>query len=140
MAEISTVDNATILVVDDERSIADTAAMVLDREGYCALALYNAADAIALLRKLDVALMVSDVNMPEMDGINLAFKARELCPQMGILLMSGNETLETIKQRPGCEGCPFEIMAKPFGARQLVDRIKSVIHWKHKTSIGTPSH
>jgi DNA-binding NtrC family response regulator len=113
-------DNATILVVDDERSIADTAAMVLDREGYCALALYNAADAIALLSRLDVALMVSDINMPEMDGIDLALKARELCPRMGILLMSGNETLETIKRRPGCEGCPFEFIAKPFGARQLL--------------------
>ena len=118
----------TILVVDDERSIADAAAMVLDRDGYCALALYSAAEAIAMLSKIDVALVLSDVNMPEIDGIDLALKARQLCHRTGILLMSGDETSETIRRRRGCEGCPFEIMAKPFGARQLLDRVKDMVH------------
>src|SRR5579864_8482890 len=117
-----------ILVGDDERGIADAAAMVLENEGYCALALYNAADAIAMLNKIEVALILSDVNMPEIDGIDLAVKARELCPRARILLMSGGETSETIGRRLGCEGCPFEIMAKPFCAAQLVDRIKSAFN------------
>jgi CheY-like chemotaxis protein len=117
-----------ILVVDDERSIAKAAMMVLESQGYCALALYNAADAIAMLRTIDVALIVSDMNMPEIDGIDLALKVRELCPRTGILLMSGGETAETVRTRLGCEGCPFEIMAKPFGAQQLMDRIKRMVH------------
>lgn len=120
-------DSSTILVVDDERSIADAAAMVLNREGYCALALYSAAYAIALLSKLDVALILSDVNMPEIDGVDLALQVQTLCPRARILLMSGAETSETIGQRQGCEGCVFEIIAKPFGARQLVDKIKGIV-------------
>ena len=121
-------NDPVILVVDDERGIADTAAMVLESQGYCALALYNAADAIAMLCKTEIALILSDVNMPEVDGIDLALKAQQLCPQTRILLMSGYETSETIGQRKGCEGCVFQIMAKPFDARQLLDRIKSAFN------------
>jgi DNA-binding NtrC family response regulator len=73
-------------------------------------------------------LILSDVNMPEVDGIDLALQARKLCPQTRILLMSGDPTSETIRQRQQCEGCMFEIMAKPFGARQLLDRIKGIVH------------
>jgi DNA-binding NtrC family response regulator len=87
---------------------------VLDREGYCALALYRAAKAIALLGKIDVAPIVSDVKMPEIDGIDLALAARELCPRTGILLMSGDETLETIGKRRGSEDCPFRGHGQAF--------------------------
>ncbi|MGB9236352.1 MAG: response regulator [Terriglobales bacterium] len=106
-----------ILVVDDEPSVADTAVMVLENEGYCALALYSAVDAIAMLNKIDPALILSDINMPEIDGVELALKARELCPRVRVLLMSGSESSETIGQRDSCKGCRFEVMAKPFGAR-----------------------
>jgi len=116
-----------ILVVDDERPIADAAALVLEHEGYCALALYSATEAIKLLSKLDVALVLSDVNMPEIDGVDLALQARRLCPRTRVLLMSGGETSESIGQRRGCEGCVFEIMAKPFGTGQLLEEIKTAL-------------
>jgi two-component system response regulator FlrC len=117
-----------ILVVDDERSIANAAALVLENEGYCVLPLYCASDALALLSKLDVAVILSDVNMSEMDGMELAVRVRELCPRTGILLMSGDETTEIIRRREGCEGCAFEIMAKPFDARQLITKIKGLVY------------
>ncbi|MGA3091388.1 MAG: response regulator [Terriglobales bacterium] len=121
-------DESMILVVDDHPGIADAAAMMLNREGYCALALYKAADAIEMLSKVDVALIVTDVNMPEMNGVDLALKTRELRPRTGILLMSGDDTAASIWHERGCEVCPFEVMAKPFRARQLLDRIKSIVH------------
>jgi len=118
---------STILVVDDERGVADAAATILKQEGYCALALYNAADAIAMLSKVDVALVLSDVNMPEIDGVDLAMEAQRLCPKTRVLLMSGYETPETIGQRKGCAGCPFQIMAKPFRMHQLLEKIRAMI-------------
>lgn len=117
-----------ILVVDGERSIAEATAMVLESQGYCALALCSAADALAVLSTIDVSVIVSDVNMPQIDGVDLAMKARELCPRTGILLMSGSETSETIGKRLGCEECPFEVLAKPFGTQQLVEKINSIVH------------
>ena len=75
---VSTMNGLTILVVDDECSVADAAATVLDRDGYCALALYSAAEAVAMLSKIDAALILSDINMPEIAGIDLALKTRQL--------------------------------------------------------------
>jgi DNA-binding NtrC family response regulator len=117
-----------VLVVDDERVIADAAAMLLKQQGYCALAAYSAAEAIKMLSSIDVALILSDVNMPGVDGVELAQQARRTCPQAKVLLMSGIETTETISQRPGCEGCPFQVMAKPFDCGQLIDHIGKLLH------------
>jgi DNA-binding response OmpR family regulator len=99
----------------------------LAQRGYCALATYSAAEAIKMLRTIDVALILSDVNMPGIDGVELAMAAQEGCPRAKVLLMSGIETSETIRRRRGCEGCPFQVMAKPFDSRQLLDRVEKLI-------------
>ena len=117
-----------VLVVDNERGIANAAAIVLEQQGYCALAAYRSAAAIKILSRVDVALILSDVNMPGVDGVELALEARKTCPGAKVLLMSGIETAETINQRPGCELCPFQVMAKPFDCGQLVDRIGELLH------------
>lgn len=96
--------NSIVLVVDDERGIADAAAMVLEQKGLCALAAYSADEAIKLLKTMDVALILSDVNMPGIDGVELALEAQKVCPRTRVLLMSGIETSETIKHRLGCDG------------------------------------
>ena len=118
----------TILVVDDERALADAAATVLEHQGYCALAVYSGAEAIALLRNIDFALVLSDVNMPEIDGVDVALKTRQTCPRTKVLLMSGIETSESIGRRPGCDGCPFQVMAKPFDIGQLLDNVKNLLN------------
>lgn len=117
-----------VLVVDDEPNIADVAARVLKQEGYCTLAAYSAAEAIDILKKFDVAMILSDVNMPEVDGVELALEARRTCPRAKVLLMSGIDTTETISERPDCEDCPFQVLAKPFDRRELVSRIRKLLH------------
>ena len=57
--------------------------------------------------------------MPAVDGVELALGVRKTCPHAKILLMSGVETSQTISQNPGYEGCPFQVMAKPFDCGQL---------------------
>ena len=119
---------AIVLVVDDEHVIADGAAMVLQARGYCALAVYSAEEAIRFLSTIDVALILSDVNMPGVDGLELAAEAKKVCPRAKILLMSGMETPATISQRQGCSGCPFQVIAKPFGVNELVEKVNSVLN------------
>lgn len=118
----------TILVVDDERCIADAAATILENEGFCAVPLYRAAEAIATLRTMNVALILTDVNMPDIDGVELALEAQKVCPRTKVLLMSGAETTESVRQRTGCENCPFRIMAKPFGISELVNMVGDVLN------------
>ena len=81
-----------------------------------------------MLRNIDVALILTDVNMPGIDGVDLALRAQSLCPKTQILLMSGSETSETILRRPGCEGCQFQVIAKPFDSEQLLERIESALN------------
>jgi DNA-binding NtrC family response regulator len=120
--------NSIVLVVDDEHGIADAAAMVLEKQGYCALATYSAAEAIEILNRIDVALILSDINMPNVDGVELAMAARKECPGTKVLLMSASETSETIKGRQGCQGCPFQVMAKPFDSRELLDQVGKLLN------------
>ncbi|MGA7400200.1 MAG: response regulator [Candidatus Sulfotelmatobacter sp.] len=123
--------NSIVLVVDDEPGVADVAALVLEQQGYCALAAYSAAEAIKILGNTDVALILSDVHMPGVDGVELAIAARKECPRIKVLLMSGSETSETIKGRQdcqGCKGCPFQVMSKPFERRELLDRVEKLLN------------
>src|ERR1700758_918270 len=117
----------TILVVDDERSIADGAARALENQVFSSVPLYNGAAAISMLQTMNVALILSDVNMPEIDGVELALETRQRWPHTKVLLMSGAETSATISQRLGGEGCPFQIIAKPFGIRELLDAVDDVL-------------
>lgn len=102
--------------------------MVLEHQGFCALAAYSADEAIKLLKTMDVALILSDVNMPGVDRVELALEARKVCPRTRILLMPGIETSETIKHRLDCGGGPFQVLAKPFASEQLIDRIEKLFN------------
>src|ERR1700743_3722807 len=79
-----------VLVVDDESLIADSVATILNRNGYSAEALYSGADALQSVREQCPDIIVSDVVMPDVNGIQLAKAVRSLCPKTRIVLFSGN--------------------------------------------------
>lgn len=91
--------------------------MVLEHQGFCALAAYSADEAIKLLKTMDVALILSDVNMPGVDRVELTLEARKVCPRTRILLMPGIETSETIKHRLDCGGGPISSIGEAVRVR-----------------------
>jgi CheY-like chemotaxis protein len=116
-----------ILVVDDEKRIADTLALILDSEGYSAEAAYEGASALEICRRKVPDLILSDVVMPCMNGIELAIAVRQQFPDCYILLFSGQadtaEILEDAKRR----GYDFELLAKPLHPEELLTRIRKLI-------------
>ncbi len=78
-----------VLVVDDEQVIADTLAKILDINGYDASAVYSGLSAVESARTLQPDLIISDVIMQDMDGIEAAIKIRAFLPSCKILLFSG---------------------------------------------------
>jgi DNA-binding response OmpR family regulator len=112
-----------ILVVDDERVLADMLALILQRSGYNSTAVYNAADAlVALKRRPD--LIISDVMMPEVDGVELAVQASKLLPGIQILLISGHAgTQELVK----ASGLSLDFLAKPFSPEELLTRVAAAL-------------
>jgi DNA-binding NtrC family response regulator len=114
----------TILVVDDERGIADTLCAILQHAGYAAIAVCNAGDALEVLRTTPVDLLVSDVIMPAMNGMELALHARRYYPQTNIVLMSGNAATRDIVTDAESKGHRFDLLAKPVLPKDMLAHIE----------------
>jgi len=116
-----------ILVVDDEKRIADTLVLILNSKGYAAEAAHDGTAALEVCRQKAPNLVLSDVVMPGMNGIELAIAIRQQFPGCHILLFSGqaetSEILEDAKRR----GHDFELLAKPLHPEELFLRIKELI-------------
>jgi DNA-binding response OmpR family regulator len=112
-----------ILVVDDERILADMLASILDRSGYTSTAVYSASEALVAL-KMRPDLIISDVMMPEMDGVKLAVQVSKLHPEIKILLISGHAGTEEIVK---ASGLSLDFLAKPFTPIELLARVAAAL-------------
>lgn len=113
-----------ILVVDDEVLIADTIVQILNRNGFIAEAAYSGKDAIELARRLCPELVLSDVMMPHVDGVEAAIAIREHCPDTRIVLFSGQAATVEILARARERGHEFELLPKPIHPTQLIKHLR----------------
>jgi CheY-like chemotaxis protein len=113
-----------VLVVDDEQVIADTLAKILDINGYDASAVYSGLAAIESARELRPDLIISDVIMQDMDGIEAAIHIRDFLPSCKILLFSGQAATADLLENARSQGHDFEILAKPVHPSELLAKLK----------------
>ena len=113
-----------ILVVDDEVLIADTIVQILNRNGFIAEAAYSGAQAIDLARRHCPELVLSDVMMPHVDGVEAAIQIREHCPDTRIVLFSGQAATVEILARARQRGYAFELLPKPIHPTQLIKHLR----------------
>jgi len=113
-----------ILVVDDEALIADTIVQILNRNGFIAEAAYGGAQAIESARRNCPDLLLSDVLMPHIDGVEAAIAIRELCPDTRIVLFSGQAATVEILHRAKERGHTFELLPKPIHPTQLIKHLR----------------
>ncbi|HLI63265.1 MAG TPA: response regulator [Terriglobales bacterium] len=113
-----------VLVVDDEQIIADTLARILDLNGYDASAVYTGAAAVESARALQPDLVISDVIMPDMNGIEAAIKIRSFLPSCKILLFSGQAATADLLENARARGHEFDILAKPIHPSDLLAKLK----------------
>ena len=114
-----------ILVVDDEILIADTTVQILNRNGFIAEAAYDGEQAIQSARRYCPELVLSDVLMPHIDGVEAAIAIRQLCPDTRIVLFSGQAATVEILARARARGFDFELLAKPIHPTDLVQHLRS---------------
>jgi CheY-like chemotaxis protein len=114
-----------VLVVDDEQVIADTLAKILDLNGYNASAVYTGSAAVESARSLRPDLIISDVIMPDMNGIEAAISIRSFLPSCKILLFSGQAATADLLEDARAQGHEFEILAKPVHPSDLLAKLKS---------------
>jgi len=110
-----------VLVVDDEHIVADTLALILQRHGYNARAVYSGDDAAEMALAWPADAVVADVVMEKMDGIALAVFLAQALPSCRVLLMSGHTATGQLIEAARKAGRDFPIIAKPFQPDRLLD-------------------
>lgn len=115
-----------VLVVDDNQSVADTARLVLVDRGYEAEVAYSGEDALDLARSAHFDILVTDVMMEPMNGIQTAIAFRHINPQGRVVLMSGNERAANLLLDAVRTGHEFPVLAKPFHPQELFSEISAI--------------
>ena len=123
---------AKILVCDDEKDIVEAIDIYLTQEGYEVLKAYDGDEAIKLLKRNEVDLLIMDVMMPRLDGIRATLKIRENMSLPIIILSAKSEDADKIL---GLNIGADDYMTKPFNPLELVARVKSQL--RRYTQLGS---
>jgi len=114
-------------VVDDEHLIADTLSVVLRRFGFSAFAFYDAASAQEFAVTVTPDIVISDVQMPGMNGVDLAIALRESAPEVKVLLFSGQASTADLLSKAHDNGYTFSVLAKPIHPTELLAQVSSLM-------------
>jgi DNA-binding response OmpR family regulator len=116
-----------VLVVDDEVVIADTLVAILSQNRIAAMAAYNGKSALEIARVVPPDLLLSDVVMPDMSGIDLAIAIRQAIPDCKVLLFSGQAATVDLLGRARAAGHDFTALEKPIHPKELLARISEAL-------------
>jgi len=124
--EIETTPSAgiTVLVVDDEHLIADSIAEILNRNGFQARAVYDARAALQEVERDCPEIYLSDVIMPEMNGLDAARIVRRNCPHVRVMLFSGQAATKELLRVAAGQGDDFELLPKPLHPQVLIAKLR----------------
>jgi len=113
-----------VLVADDERVIADTLAMILNQSGFDARAVYCGEKALELAPAFQPDMLISDVIMADLNGIDTAIRMRALLPGIKVLLFSGQAATADLLEKARKDGHEFDILAKPVHPQDLLNKLR----------------
>lgn len=116
-----------VLVVDDERLIAETLAEILEAEGFEVRVACSGSDAVEAAQTMCPDILIADVLMPDMNGVETAIAIRSICPATQILLFSGQAATSDILNRARSEGHHFQLLPKPIHPMQLLSAIDKLV-------------
>jgi CheY-like chemotaxis protein len=121
---------ARVFVVDDEHVIASTLAAILQRNGYSARFFTSPLEALAAARLKVPDLLISDVAMPGISGIELAIRMRAQYPTCKILLFSGQAATVDLLENARAQGHNFDLLLKPLPPVDLLFEVGKMVNGK----------
>ncbi|HHT9126004.1 MAG TPA: sigma-54-dependent transcriptional regulator [Candidatus Brocadiia bacterium] len=122
---LKSLKDSTILVVDDEESIRDVLVKILTKEGYNTLSAAEGKAALNILREKDVNLILTDLKMPAMDGLELLTACKMIKPTVEIILITAYATVE--KAVEAIKEGAYDFIVKPFKRKVLIDLISQAL-------------
>jgi two-component system alkaline phosphatase synthesis response regulator PhoP len=124
-----------ILLVDDETSIVQLAKLYLEREGFRVQSVGNGLKALDLAHSLHPDLMVLDIMLPGLDGLEVCRRLRAEKDTLAILMLTARD--EDIDKILGLELGADDYMTKPFNPRELVARVKAILRRSERITSST---
>ena len=122
-------NTARILVVDDERSMRELLAIVLRREGYDVLLAENGRAAIDLLARESVDVLISDINMPDMSGVDVLRAAKKVDQDILGIMITAFASTETAVEAMRLGACDY--LSKPFDIDLLKMKVREKVDNRH---------
>ena len=122
-----------VLVCDDEKDIVSALQIYLKSEGYQVFSAYNGKEALKIINREDIQLVLMDIMMPEMDGIEAMCKIREISNVPVILLTAKSEDTDKVL---GLTVGADDYVTKPFRPLEVVARVKAQLRRYKKYSPG----
>ena len=121
-----------ILLAEDEEAMRAYLARALSNAGYRVETVDRGTDAIPLLEAQDFDLLLSDIVMPEMDGIELAQRCAEISPRTKVMFITG---FAAVSLRASREQPTAKVLSKPFHLRDLVLEVERVFEEQREASV-----
>ncbi len=115
-----------ILIVDDEHSIADTLVAVFRIKGHEALAAYNAESAMQTVEEFEPDIVLSDVMMGKMSGVDLAIYLTKARPECKVVLFSGQASTSDLLAEAHRKGHHFRLLPKPIHPQKLIEDLAAL--------------
>jgi DNA-binding response OmpR family regulator len=112
-----------VLIVDDERVIADTLSVILSNSGFAVVTAYDGRTALELASIIPPNLLLADVSMPGMNGIELAIALSRSVSDCKVLLFSGQASTVDLLDKAQHAGYDFNLILKPVHPADLLARI-----------------
>jgi DNA-binding NtrC family response regulator len=112
-----------VLIVDDERNIADTLVMVFKIKGHEAMAAYSAESAVEVVETFEPDVVLSDVIMGKMTGVDLAIYLSRARPDCKVILFSGQNATANLMAEANKKGHDFRLLAKPIPPERLIEEV-----------------
>jgi two-component system alkaline phosphatase synthesis response regulator PhoP len=129
-----------ILLVDDEPNIVHLARMYLERDGYRVETAGNGRSALESVNRLQPALIILDIMLPEIDGLEVCRTLRARNDPVAILMLTARD--DDVDKIIGLEMGADDYLTKPFNPRELVARVKAILRRGERRSLdaGSPLH
>jgi two-component system, OmpR family, alkaline phosphatase synthesis response regulator PhoP len=123
----------TILVVDDERNIVDLLRLYLEKEGFAVAAAYDGEEALVLHARHDPDLVILDLMLPKVDGLDVCREIRRRGDTPVLMLTARSDDIDAIV---GLELGADDYVTKPFNPRALMARVKAILRRTEVTTRG----
>ncbi len=120
-------NSGSVLIIDDNPLVLNSVKLLLQDEGYTAIACNNPNEAIEISKHLVFDLVLSDIKMPKVSGLTVLDKMSRLYPGKPVILMTGHAELETAIKAINMGA--FDFITKPFSTEYLMHTIKKAIEY-----------